>query len=170
MSITVKKSTAERYTLVSKDPYWWADITVSSDGFLNIQSDYGDFSYRWGAFGDDFKAFLIDCDNSYISKKIGRNYPDVFNAKKTEMAFKRDIIEARKNRIVTAEQAREAWDELKLYGIYNMYDLHKISKDIYENDFSAMPCIKDTNYSLVAFLERCWPVFMEEIKKELVEA
>jgi hypothetical protein len=172
MSVIVKKQVSERYLLKSHDPHWWANITLSPDGFLDIQSDYGSYSYAWGAFGDNFKAFLIDCDSSYIAGKIGRNHPDVFNCEKTERAIKDEILRMRRSQDLSKSDARLVWDELERVGIEwedSVYrDLPMVLEHVYQNDPSAVPWIKEQDYSLTAFMERCWPEFIAELKKELI--
>ena len=170
MPVRINKTTVERYTLRSNKPHWWADITISKDGFLNIQSDYGNFAYAWGSFGDDFKKFLMGCDNSYLGGKIGRDHPDEFNAADTLKAIKKDILEKRRLNDIKKEDARDVWDELRILGIDSRESLYRdlpMVSQFYDHDYSAIPCIMDRNYSITAFLEKCWPAFIEALKGEL---
>ena len=43
-----------------------------------------------------------------------------------------------------------------------------VLKYVYQDDPSAVPYIKDTDYQLTAFMSIIWPAFIEEVKKELV--
>jgi hypothetical protein len=175
MSVSVKKSTAERYYFHSKDPYWWADICVTPDGSLTIRSDYGDYSYGWNAFGENFKKFLISIDKGYLTTKIGGYERYKFDSEKTSKALKKDIIKARLEKRINAEQARdffeiafevESSNEFEYFSTMQNsgYDLVDV---LYWNDMSCVPCEKSLDCQLVAFAEIIWPEFIKELEKEI---
>lgn len=169
--VIVKKQHSERFILKSDNPHWWANITLSPDGFLDIQSDYGSYSYCWGSFGDDFKAFLIECDSSYLLRKFGKERTE-FDAEKTVSAIKRDIIKVRQDKYIDAEEARALWDSIgdfcsaptpEIFGVELMQT--DLFQEIYSSDPTAIPMIRRADPQACAFLEKIWPHFIDELKK-----
>lgn len=166
------KSTSERYTLREKS--WWADIIVSQDGFVNIQSDYGDYHYRWGSFGDDIKRFLIGCDKSYLYNKFGGLLPRVFNQKESIQRIQKDILEYRRTNSFNAESCREFWDITESFNpnhISSTEEWSRVVSDsglsrLYEYDVSSIPCVTEDNYQLTAFLTIIWPEFIKVLRNE----
>lgn len=132
----VKKSTMERYDIRLKgEDSWrcqWANISISSDGMFNAQTDCGDFNYYWESFGECFKSFLIDIcskDSSYLYGKIhSRERDGRVDVKKTIDNMKKRVVESRREAglrwlgkdDLTEDEARYLWDELE--SIQNSYD------------------------------------------------
>jgi hypothetical protein len=174
-SVKCTRSSVERYTLREKS--WWADITVSPDGFVNIQSDYGDYHYRWSSFGDDIKKFLIGCDYSYLYGKFGMTLPRIFNQGETIKRIRKDILESRKNNNLDAELCREAWTELGRIAVMEHTSSGEewarvisdtcVNRIVYDYDLTNMPCVTEDNYQLKAFLTFIWPEFIKVLKSEL---
>ena len=56
------------------DPFAYVTFTDFSDGrgLLQIHSDFGSYSYFWGAIGADtkIKQFVAGCDAGYIHTKL----------------------------------------------------------------------------------------------------
>jgi hypothetical protein len=177
MTVRCEKSTASRYTL--RDKGWWADITVSHDGFVNIQSDYGSYSYCWSAFGDSIFKFLCQCDTDYLYHKFGGLLPREFNIKKTVQAIKKDILEHRKEYPDSVDFnpkfLRELWDRVSMFErefIHDSNDFYRAVEEssqlpfFYGYDMSAIPVYTDHNFSLNAFLTKIWPEFIAVLKGE----
>jgi hypothetical protein len=175
--IKVEKSVATRYTIRSRGDgcHWWADITVSSDGFLNIQSDYGSYHYKWGSFGDSFNNFLITCSPSYVCNKFSYDTPDVFDEEETIKVFLREILDKRKQRDLSETDARECWDLVEeIHGCSNENEYttfisthtNILLSKLYNDDWSSIPLIKVTNYQLSAFMKEVWPEFVKILKQE----
>jgi hypothetical protein len=169
------KGVVDRYRL--KEKSWWADITLSEDGFVNIQSDYGDYHYRWNDFGPCIKKFLIACDKGYLYSKFGMNLPGEFNFKETIKLIRKDIKEQRKDKVFSAEDCREYWDiteALKKEHYFSVNDWgHAVENSgldrLYAGDLSSMPCVMDDNYPLTTFLTLIWPGFINILKEETKE-
>jgi len=167
----VTKSVSERYFL--KDNHLWANITITEDGFVDIQSDYGDYSYRWSAMGTDVKRFLIGCDKDYIMCKFKYNCPDVFDSTGTEKAIIKAAKERKKNGEITKafldellehleytdgwSDESEFWHDVNDHGIYDL---------VFESS-CYVPCEHDTNPQLVSFMKEVWPHFIKQLKKEV---
>lgn len=99
-----------RYSLPSENGEGWAVVFVDSFGFFAAITDFGDYSYRWSAHGkEDFREFVVGLERNpdYLLGKTSRRE---FSAEKTQEAVKRRIIELRRERDFTADDAREEWD------------------------------------------------------------
>jgi hypothetical protein len=175
--ITVKKFPSERFVLKSDDPHWWANITVTPDGFLDIQSDYGSYSYYWHSFGENFKAFLSTCDHSYLIGKFGKGRTQL-NPGATIARVKKDVIELRKNRTIDSGQARDLWNQADLLESNDVNSFYMemdprdfdssqvcLIRTVYDNDYSSIPIVMEDDPATCAFMEKVWPHFIEEIKK-----
>lgn len=62
------KTTAEKYEL--KERGWYTNFYVEANGTLNINSSWGDWSYRWHSPGEEFKKFLCGLDIHYLAGKM----------------------------------------------------------------------------------------------------
>lgn len=50
---------------------WFVAFVDTETGILAVQSDYGDWGYRWGATGtDDLRAFLVGLGSDYLANKF----------------------------------------------------------------------------------------------------
>jgi len=58
------------YTLKNDHGGWLAQCVICSDGFLGIVSDYGNATFAWRAFGDDFEDFLLRLNHEYFAGKL----------------------------------------------------------------------------------------------------
>lgn len=190
------KSTMERYNIrLNGGNHWrcaWAIISISDDGVFNAQTDCGDFSYRWGSFGDCFKSFLLKIcskDTSYLYRKIHDSERDGrIDMEKTIDNMKSRILQKRRedgNRKpylrdeLAPEQARDLWDSL------DMIDHTEISNDAFASIFyHELPSderrkvfsdefwyddllVTTPDRRAQAFCEVVAPVFAEILKAEL---
>lgn len=192
----VEKSIMERYDIRLKgEDSWrcsWAVISISDDGFFNVQSDCGDFSYRWGSFGDCFKSFLIGIlnDSGYLYSKICDNDKDnEIDMEKTIINMKKRIILNRQevgnmtpylDDELSPEEARELWDELDMvnnsYGTVSQdafasifyYELPSKERDKAFGEFWHDDILEySSDRSAETFCEVVAPVFKEILKVEL---
>jgi hypothetical protein len=71
----ITKSTVEVYRFRAEGAPYWADVTIDNEaGGISISSDFGNWSFRWGATGDEsFKKFLGRVDQHYVAGKFGAN-------------------------------------------------------------------------------------------------
>jgi hypothetical protein len=176
-NVIVNRVIATQYNL--RGPGWWATIVIEKSGCVFIQSDYGDYAYRWSSFGDDIRKFLCSCDTHYLYGKFGGQLPREFNTPKTIKAIKKDLIEYRRNSYPSAKHAREIWDQIHSRINLNYTDADEFFHDImdhtdvmeiYSGDPTSVPIHTDPNFQLDSFLKLIWPEFIkylqEEIKKE----
>ncbi|WP_020675534.1 hypothetical protein [Geopsychrobacter electrodiphilus] len=119
----VQKSTATVYRISGHDQgFGWANITIDQLGPLrdpryrepfsiHIESDYGSWSNYWSHPGACWRSFLNTIDIGYAAKKFGA--ASYYDSGLTEKAYKRDIVELRKEVAITAAQARDMWDQIE---------------------------------------------------------
>lgn len=123
----------------------WANFYVdNAKGTFMINSDWGDFTYRWGLSGmpenKSFEQFLADCVKScdYVTTKFsyGRDDARRFCGTHTSNRIKRDILDLRREGAISAEQARCAWLILE--------DASQYDNDIEYNSLVSS-CFEDTD-------------------------
>lgn len=170
------KSTAEVYLFEDLPGAGWAKFTLQdmgSRGRISIASDYGDWQNGWGSCGLSFKKFLGDLDIGYAAGKFGADR--WFDSEGTLKQMKVDIIERRKWQGRDEDDkklAREAWDEFKyLDGVSfetefcvvlerdcpNLMKFFEYSPNLYH----------DIHPLFRRFWKEAWPLFLEELKKEV---
>lgn len=192
MSVTVERKTIDKYTIRdSMHGLSWSIFTLDDEvGDLTVQSDWGNFSYVWGARGKQtLKEFLVSAEPSYIKDKF--SYPDnggknhVYEKDSLE-SLRMDIIRARRDHSLSKEYARAFWkslSELDFHGdvnrVYHSIDMMQekldlsYDLDLYEDgpwsdDYDIMgKVVVGCSPQLNVFMERVWPVFIDTLKKEI---
>ncbi|MGN4448207.1 hypothetical protein ACTFOB_25480 [Bacillus cereus group sp. MYBK79-1] len=192
MSYTVKKSVTERYDIKVPNTGNWAVINISDDGFFNVQADGGDFSYRWGAFGDCFKTFLIglgrDCEayaQGYLYSKISRDsLTDAVNISKTIDPYIKTILFKRYNRDIDEDLARDAFDALNSIDdkcsqdhfyhtvmcnsyLMEVFDSEEFIYGLCDTDFGQGGIYFHDDYGCERFCREIMPIFAEVLKEEV---
>lgn len=81
--------TAESITLKTKEGYWLAQVVITSDGMFAGVTDWGNFSYAWRSFGDDFKEFLLNINEDYFAQKMITGFAYVCKNKIIDQAAKK---------------------------------------------------------------------------------
>lgn len=88
--VNYKKSFSEKYYLKFNKNSDYAIFTIDESGLFNCQSSFGNYSYKWTAFGDCFKKFLIEMPLDYlldsIAKKTYLDFDKYFEVCKKEVA------------------------------------------------------------------------------------
>lgn len=179
---TLKKSTMERYDIrLNNENSWrctWATISISDDGFFNAQTDCGNFSYKWGAFGDCFKSFLLRINDGYLYNKISSNEEKV-DIEKTVKQLKAELLQKRRVREIDEDDAAYTWEEIEelesdcdgispevfYYAIQSKSWLNEIIPDYYD----GLEIHYKPDQGAQTFCEVVMPVFIEILKKELTE-
>lgn len=62
--------TAQSYTLLDESGQWLGQVVITSDGMYASVTDWGNFSFAWRSFGDDFKKFLCGLNEGYFAQKM----------------------------------------------------------------------------------------------------
>lgn len=180
--IVIKKKQVEKY-IVRKPGNWWALITLDNDhGDIAIQSDWGTWAYVWpypGRGDETLKQFLCRAGTGYIKNKFsydqggGENY---WHKHETEKLIKKDLLRLRREHECDKEQAREIWEEVESaientdswqHFVERMFDCEAAVKVYGHELWESLPHKMGYQPRLEAFMERCWPLFIAELKREI---
>ena len=179
--IDVSKSTIDQYILRKPQPSgWWALINVDeAHGALMIQSDYGDFSYRWGTggLGCPFREFLAG--RAGVDYLMDKMFPkDFFDEESTSNQLSHLVIEARKQGDIDSEVARYWYDFIQETLRGRTGHIHEYVNIMRHDDsgagaelwkwFDGMPPL-DLGYHPRAhrFFNEIWPEFVKVLKAEI---
>jgi hypothetical protein len=133
------------YRFVFNNRWGWAHFTICDVTFeLLMTSDYGNYAHRWPPHfgGQTLTEFLAtkgrgqyDCDyivNKLASSTRSRELEDEVDCEQTEGELKRVICERRRARAISADLAREAWDDLIGEWVAEECNAHALPKRLYE--------------------------------------
>lgn len=90
-----KEVTVKSYTLRTEGGHWLAQIVLTSDGMFAGVTDYGNLSYAWRAFGDDFTEFMSSIGVDYFATKMATGMAYIAHSKKIDKAcerFAREVL------------------------------------------------------------------------------
>lgn len=85
----MEKVTSTSYTLHDENGNWLGQVVLTSDGMFASVTDYGNLSYAWRAFGDDFKKFILSLNVGYFGTKMYTGMAYILYSKKCESACNR---------------------------------------------------------------------------------
>ena len=104
----LNKKTVEKYELRNiPEGLSWADFTIDCEtGSLDIQSDWGEYSYMWSSPGGEFKHFLRKLNSSYLLDKMAtRDWYDGYQ-------YQKECIISAKQMYVDHEITKDQYSEL----------------------------------------------------------
>lgn len=194
--VQISKTQVTKYKVRPENSSAWMEATLESwdgGGVLDIQSDYGNWGYRWSATGDkDFREFLCSIDRGYLFGKLSYADQYVFDEVATTKQLKKEVVEARKNdRSGDANVYREVFDivagvqdyvtdERSLYDYlqdrtaslyYSLNNPDSEIKDVLSEcglmDWSCLNIIRAPNPIHTKFWNELWIPLKEHWKKEL---
>jgi len=84
-----KEVTARSYTLRTEGGHWLGQIVLTSDGMFAGVTDYGNLSYAWRSFGDDFAEFMAGISVDYFATKLATGHAYIAYSKKIDQACQR---------------------------------------------------------------------------------
>jgi hypothetical protein len=61
---------SEVIILKTPEGQWLAQVILTSNHGLYVDSDWGSFSYRWSETDEDFKKFILRLNYGYLATKI----------------------------------------------------------------------------------------------------
>jgi hypothetical protein len=181
---TVTRSTCERYDVRVRHRGWAVIMLSEAGGVLSIQSDYGTWGHCWPCHGrPSFKHFLVECDRDrgYLVRKFGGSRKD-FDFAASVKNLRRAVGQAYRDRrtIYYASGRRELFDLAKCRELLAEVDAIEDtdSADDFARQAWSMPggsvvedysdiIVKRDSAALVHFLERLWPAFIAELRREL---
>lgn len=62
--------TAKSYTLRTESGQWLGQIVLTSDGMIAGVTDYGNLSYAWRSYGENFEDFILSINTGYFASKL----------------------------------------------------------------------------------------------------
>lgn len=170
---------AEQYVLRWSSSGWAVVFIDEAYGCISIQSDFGDYSYRWTSRGKDtLKQFIIGTkgDPDYVMRKFcmtGRHRD--FDLDSTIKHFKEDVLRARREGDLTKYQAGDCWYDIKKledeepndanlcgYMLINGSYKHLVEHMYPDWDF---PIYKEYSSNLKRFMEVVWPRIIDLFEK-----
>lgn len=175
MASIKKNDDIERYDIRTGNGWDWAVVCISKTGLFMVESSYGNYAHWWSNHGrETFKHFILELerDPHYVMSKFGRR--DSFELEPTIKEMKRQLLEYRRQGNWTKEDTRYAYDTIKNeLSEINSADLFiqqvykdDLLKEFYQ-DFDSLPIVYDYDIQLRGFMKHIFPIFVEEIKKEL---
>ena len=78
--------TAKSYTLRTESGQWLGQIVLTSDGMFASVTDYGNLSYAWRAYGDDFRDFILHLSPDYFATKLYTGMAYILHTKQCQKA------------------------------------------------------------------------------------
>ncbi len=143
----------------------WAVVVMCSDGYFSTVSDYGNYAFWWTHHArDDFRKFILSADDDYVRRKLDPEKH--YDGNTTLWIVKSAIIRLRREGEWTRDQAREEWDLLDEYDLYEAegfsrwYEATKIpdAHECYHQSPSAQ---------IMGFVEHTLPRLKQLIRAEL---
>lgn len=153
----------------------WAIFTIcNKTGELSIQSDWGNWSYRWntGALGQGYTLtkFIAKTDCDYLARKLCPNKTRPSEIE-TCKAFRKEIIRRRRRHDVKADVARWLWDEAReIATVYSERGADRASSvmsdefcDFFEEWWFYLR--DEDSYEFLMLREHLLPIFKERLEK-----
>ncbi len=167
----ITKNNIECYKIRHSSATPWADINVDThgkSGRLSIASDYGNWSYYWGACGEPFKQFLEGLDKHYVARKFGCAH--TLDMERTIQTIKREVVCSVRSGSTHVNTARVIWTELE-------YPFRIQEHDFFNNLERYCPALMQTfNYDppicygisplFLLFWDEIWRVFLDTLRAE----
>jgi hypothetical protein len=150
--------------------YGWFVVFIDEIGCVSIQSDYGDYAYRWSSFGDDIRTFLMQCNESYLIDKFTLGEPRISKGEKSIQRIKESILDERRQGDLSKEKARDLYDAVPEY-LDDGFRLTDIADGdlvdwIVSGDYEMLVCEKEYG-QVKAFFEGCWPDILKQMKESM---
>jgi len=143
----------------------WAIVLMDATGFFSVVSDYGNYGFRWTAFGDNFRAFITKIDAHYALTKLAYGQ-EAFDGEATEARIRKGILELRRHRHLSKDDARKEWDLLGQYDVTNYADATRWYDDTELGD-AAEYIVHDYPKQALAFCEKVLPRLQAHLREEL---
>ena len=159
----------------------WARIWITDDGCFTTLSDHGNFGYWWSCPGCEFRKFLCEMDDYYLSRKlaVGRHE---FDGEASVKTIRSRICDLRRQQCLTREQAQAEWDLVHpkpssgwgdgMRGAFSNMDNEIEAHEWYvATDLGdAAELLKyRTPMQIQMFIKRLWPLFVAQLREELAQ-
>lgn len=171
-NFTIEKSQVECYKIRIHERGYWADITLDSQGTkgrINVASDFGNFSYFWGACGVGFKEFLTRLNIEYAADKF--NMDRSFSLKSTLASYKKSLQESMVVNALSKDSARDIFNEIEeLSDCSNLEEFvaRTWNQRKLMNFFDGTPEIcYQISPQFQKFWTTIWPIFIDRLHAEI---
>lgn len=102
----VNESRPVTYNFKDSSGWGWASTTLNEDtGELTINSDWGAWTYRWGAPGMSLHRFVGGGDYRYLAEKLLRRSLVAFSERRTRRRLRNAIAEGHRDGSFSREDA-----------------------------------------------------------------
>lgn len=128
-------------------------------------SSFGVYGYHWSHMSRPFSEFVQGVSTDYLLGKISRK---VTSAEKTIASVRRAVLESRRNRRCSKDEAREAWDEIAGIEVdgwdaavpHMLWESAELSRCRIEwCDLST----QEWDQQAVMFATKLWPLFVKQL-------
>ena len=80
---------SKSYTLRDENNQWLGQVVITSDGMFASVTDWGNLSYAWRSYGNDFREFLCSLNVQYFGSKLYTGMAYILYGKKCEKSCER---------------------------------------------------------------------------------
>lgn len=184
----VVKVPCEAYTVRTDHPYpeWgtfylrpWQRAENGATyygGELAAYTSFGTYAYHWTHCGEPFKSFLGEIGFDYFMGKAEPKYLE-FDFDASLAAIRRLVLEHRRCTDIDAETAAAIWEGLRniesngdcgghafVDALYSIDELREVTQEPYEY------ARERPSAQAVGFWRELWPLFLSELRAEMVGA
>jgi hypothetical protein len=150
----------------------WARIWITDDGCFTTISDHGNYGYWWGSPGCEFRQFLCNCDDHYLTSKLAAGRRE-WDEDATRDAIRKGIQHLHAEGEDTREES-DLLDEADLEseaGFVRWLDApgesgERLSRLIDMAYGAGLACFQPP-VQLQMFIKHIWPRFVAILKAEL---
>lgn len=181
VNFTYEKTEAVVYKIRVKG-LGWANISLHEwpgGGAIDIQSDFGNYSTRWNAIGDEpFRKFLCRVDRGYFFNACLGNKCKEFDCDATIKAIKERILRMRLDGELDRASSRDLYDLVRENWsctshafVLDMGEskFWKLVNKLYGGDAVDFPFIERLRVDCSEFWRIIWPCAKEIWSRELLE-
>jgi hypothetical protein len=165
-----------RYRIPSMNHSGWGIFFLDAIGCFAAITDYGNYTYLCSSRGwesdepegRDFRRWFLTVDDGYLADKLGveyRRWGYVIDVEKTVKAFRHAIIQSRRDRSLTKEQAKDEWDNVQDFKNGNNCK-HELVRNSQLYDAWELPVKKELERTH-PFFTKLLPRLREAIRSEL---
>jgi hypothetical protein len=169
---SIEKTIVECYKI--RHNLGYADITVDSlgtKGRISISSDWGNYSYFWGACGSSFKEFLIDLNLEYTADKF--NADRWLNLESTIKFYKERVLESKNDGSISKGDAKEIIFEINSLKYCSNRDEFLLEISNCKNLMRFFDFMPEFIYGITPQFKKLWviiwPIFIKQLKEEMEE-
>ncbi len=143
----------------------WARIWITDDGCISILSDHGNYGYWFGQPGCEFRKFLCECDDDYLGKKFSGGRRE-FDLEDSVKHIRYMIRTWRRDGSIDKTTAAQEWELARDLDAVNITPEQWYFQTGF-SDASEMLLYR-VPIQLQMFLKHLWPLFIEQLRAELV--